>query len=442
MDTFHLFSLSRCARGAYPPTTHHCFLPAACCTSLARARPRKMRASFALALALAGAAFSSALPTTGSLRALAITNAENDQDQGASVAQVNPTTGAVSLHGNFSFAVTVIGLDCATSFVGGGAAAQAHIPLSRLSPTWREDMGAADLSPHSAAAGSPVYIAVEGDGPNLMTIDATTGKVLSTVLLKEAYAVVTASWDPAALNGSGALVGLAGPPDGKGIDYIAMDIATGDVTPITRGLSGLSFPLPCESAVSVATQRLYVMTDTKETDESDEELLTLDLATGKVLSTIPWPSKNKGVGYANSLFVFPPGVLGPASTTNETVGLWTIDHSFNTPPRLVSLDPVSGHSTVIASVPLRGSLAITIPVGSSALILPGAGGGNATVAAFAFSDAEDEPYMVFVDIAPPQMAEGAEGEGGEAALASARAVKLKADGVQLFWAPAWVQTAA
>ena len=342
-----------------------------------------------------------ALPSNGSLRFMAITNADNDQDQLAAVAQINPTTGSLSLHGNFSFAVTVVGVDCTTSFD----------PVRN------------------------VYYAITGNGPNIDTIDAVSGKILSTVETEVAYGITAVGYDPTTKS----LKGIGGPVSGRTLQYIDINATSGVIKVLNDDLK-LTWPIPCESALSVASQRYYTLSQTKQDDDADEVLLTIDVEKGTVISSIPWAGANKKLGIINSIIVIPSQSL----SSNETIISWVIDHNFNHPPTLIWIDPISGLHKNLTSLPNKGTFKdSTVPLQASALLYIDPTTGNITIGSIIFDNAEDETYLAMVTIQPTGITmindEKIYSTFTESdPVVTLDLVKVDAIGTQLLWAPAWV----
>lgn len=280
--------------------------------------------SLLFAAALAAISAQTTSSAKAGLYGLAIMQLNDDGPEASSIAHIT-TAGQVTYHGNFTFAATPAGMDCTLAWSGGA---------------------------------NPTYFGAMGIPVQVIQVDANTGTQLQLHTLQPQYGVGSLAYD----NATDTLYGVAEEANGQGYDFISIDYRTGAVTTLHKGV-----PLPylsqCLGELSAASKRYYAVTDTTVRDDSDQDLVTLDLTTGAVVSSLPWASSSGNKGRLSVFTVRPPTTPGG----NESLLVLDADEAQQRPVQLLDLDPLTGASTLLATLPKSrtqvepqlGSLALT-----------------------------------------------------------------------------------
>jgi hypothetical protein len=345
-----------------------------------------------LALLLLLVALAPARPALGApqLRTLALVNTENDEDQTATVAEVDAASGKVALpYPTFAWSVQwSTSLDCATTFA-------------------------------ASAAPGPRWLSLVGQGPSVATVDAGSGKLLHlSPAISVAYVVESVAWDEE----RGDLVALGF--TGTTADLIRINATTGVVTVEVHGVAGARFPQACASAISLASRTLYTVADETESDDADQSVEAFDLDTGKLRHSVAWPAKSKKEGPLGA----PVVVAAAAAGGPDTLALIWADADLARPLRFVTLDFASGNLTVLAELPRKFADTVVDIGGVGPAAVRAAADGSFSLVAVAFDNSEDAAYLL-------QLAVGA---GAGAGSGNATLTLLDGEGGAMLWSPVFV----
>ena len=339
-----------------------------------------------LCAALAAPLAASAPPL---LRALALLDTEDDDAQVAGVVAVDASSGAVTAVGaNFSWATqAATSLDCATAFAPGGS-------------------------------GGGRWLSVIGAGPSVAAVDAATGALLGvSPALAPSYVVASVSFDAR----TGALVAVAQAANGS-VDLVSINATSGAVAVLARGLAGLRFPEPCQSAISLATGTLYVVGLDAENDDADQVVDAYDL-TGAKLASVPWPATTAGA--VGRPVAVPPAAAGGG---DDLVLVWAAPGAGPSRPlRLLQLDVRTAAQRVLAELPEKYAGAVVDIGGQSAQTPARAADGSFSLTFFVFDNPTDAQLVLRVGPVAP----GATGPPADVALTAL-------NGAGFLWSPALI----
>lgn len=331
---------------------------------------RALLAATATAAAAATAAPPAPTPI-GTLFAFGILSVPDDDHATAGVMTLNPTTGARTIAAPFPFAATdESALYC---FLG-----------------W---------APGSGAAGDgPRYFATTGPTPNVTTVDAASGVVLSDVPVNPPAYVLSFSYDDTRARGVALLANAA-----NKLELAYVDTATGALTLLNASVPALfDRVIPCSQRLIPSHGWLLVMATVTDRDDGDETWLVLDYTrNGATVFEGPWSFAKHG--RVNAFSELPPsagplagtGVLATPKKDDATWGslAWV---NFTAPGDDVVVPLVDFAAAFAANSTTYSDVTMTLGCLTVAETAPGA---SYTAFILARDNGSETPLLIAVDLA-------------------------------------------